>query len=94
MTIASGYIIQDKQGYAIFGAAETVEEAWAQVVAEAGPFFNAYGDEKTADEAFLEDFKVYDATAELIQRVNEFGGAIAWDVVDGVACIPSVDGGA
>lgn len=85
---AAGYIIQDKQGNAIFGIGETVDEAWAQVVREAGPFFDAYGNEKDDERAFTEDFKAYGATAALIEKVKDWGGAITWDVVDGVACLP------
>lgn len=84
--IATGYIIQDKQGYAIYGIGATVDEAWAQVVADVGPFFDAYGNEKADEEAFTEDFKVYGATAALIAQVKDYGGAIAWSVVDGIAC--------
>lgn len=82
---AAGYMIQDKQGYAIHGIGATVDEAWAEVVANAGPFTNSAGDEITADEAF-KDFKVYGATAALIAQVKDEGGAIAWDVIGGVAC--------
>lgn len=84
-----GYIIQDKQGNAIFGAGATVDAAWAQVVDGVGTFFNAYGDEKSADDAYTEDFKTYGATAALLSKVEADGGAIEWDVVDGVACLPS-----
>jgi hypothetical protein len=65
---ATGYMIQDKQGNAIFGIGETVDEAWAQVVDEAGPFFDINGDEKPADVAFAEDFRVYGATAQVDAR--------------------------
>lgn len=85
---ASGYIIQDKQGNAIYGTGSTVVEAWAQVVAEAGPFMDAYGNEKDDERAFVEDFKAYGATAALIAKVKTEGGAIAWDVVRGIACVP------
>lgn len=83
---AAGYIVQDKQGYAIHGVGATVDEAWAEVVANAGPFTNSVGDEITPDEAFERDFKVYGATAALMQMVREEGGAISWDIVRGVAC--------
>ena len=87
MTIpATGYMIQDKQCNAIFGIGETVDEAWAHVVDEAGPFFDINGDEKPADVAFAEDFRVYGATVALMQKVRDHGGAITWDVVGGVAC--------
>lgn len=84
--IAAGYMIQDKQGNAIFGVGETVDEAWSQVVDGAGPFFDAYGNEKDEDTAFKEDFRVYGATEALIAKVKADGSAIAWEVVDGIAC--------
>lgn len=84
--IAAGYMIQDKQGTAIFGIGATVDEAWAQVVDGAGPFFDSYGNEKADDDAFVEDFRAYGATAALIAKVEAEGGAIAWDVIYGVAC--------
>lgn len=80
-----GYIIQDKQGNAIFGYGATVDEAW-QMAREAGPFFDAYGEEKDDETAFTEDFKTYGASAALIQKVSEEGGAIAWAIEGGVAC--------
>ncbi len=84
--IATGYIIQDKQGTAIFGTGATVDEAWAQVVTEAGPFFDAYGNAKADEAAFTEDFKTFPATAALIAKVEAEGGAIAWALVDGICC--------
>lgn len=83
---AAGYIIQDKQGNAIFGFGKTVDEAWSQVVREAGPFFDAYGNEKDDERAYTEDFKTYGATAALIEKVKQEGGAIAWSHVGGIAC--------
>ena len=83
---AAGYIIQDKQAYAIQGFGDTVAEAWAMVVDGAGPFFDAYGNEKSDEQAFIEDFKTRGATAALIEQVRTEGGAIAWGLVAGVAC--------
>jgi hypothetical protein len=83
---SAGYIIQDKQGNAIYGYGDTVAEAWAMTVDGAGPFFDAYGNEKADEAAFIEDFTTYGATAALIDQVRSEGGAIAWGVVKGVAC--------
>jgi hypothetical protein len=83
---AAGFIIQDKQGNAIFGTGPTVDEAWAQARQEAGPFFDAYGEEVDDERAFTEGFRVYGATAALLAQVEAEGGAIAWDVIRGVAC--------
>ena len=87
MTIKStGYIIQDKQGNAIFGYGATVDDAWEMVKDGAAPFFDAYGNEKADEDAYTQDFKTYGATAALLAQLAASGGAIAWDVVDGVAC--------
>lgn len=83
---AAGYIIQDKQGNAICGVGETVDQAWSQVVAEAGPFFDAYGSEKDDETAYVQDFTAYGATAKLIELVIREGGAISWEIHNGVAC--------
>jgi hypothetical protein len=87
MIKAVGYMIQDKQGNAIFGVGETVEEAWQQVVNGAGNFIDAYGDHISSDEAFLTQFRVYGATAALIDEVQTQGGDISWQIIRGVACI-------
>lgn len=83
---AAGYMIQDRQGYAIHGIGETVDEAWAEVVAGAGPFFDAHGNERDAETAYLEEFTTYGATAALLAKVRAEGGAISWAVIGGVAC--------
>ena len=83
---AAGYMIQDKQGNAIYGIGETVEEAWAEVVDGAGPFFDAYGNEISDDDAYTTQFRTYGASAALMEKVKAEGGAIAWRVVGGVAC--------
>ncbi|MFA7334861.1 MAG: hypothetical protein WC130_11305 [Kiritimatiellia bacterium] len=82
---AVGYIIQDKQATAIYGCGATVDEAWQMVRDGAAPFFDAYGNEKADEDAFVQDFKAYGATAALLAQVKEQGGAIAWAVLDGVA---------
>ena len=83
---AAGYMIQDKQGNAIFGIGATVDEAWAMVVDGVGTFSDAYGNDVPADEACEAQFKVYGASAALMAKVQADGGAIAWDIVRGVAC--------
>ena len=71
---ASGWMVQDRDGYAIFGVGDTEEAAWAQVA-------DGVGDEMNAA-----DFMAFEASSALIQQVNECGGQIAWAVIDGVAC--------
>ena len=84
--IAAGYMIQDRDGYAIQSIGSTDEEAWQELVANAGPFFDAEGNEKGDELAREEDFRTFGATAALIQKVKEYGGVIRWDVINGVAC--------
>lgn len=86
MIEAAGYMIQDKQGNAIYGIGQTVDEAWAMVVDGVGTFFDAYGNDIPADQAYETQFKAYGASAALIAQVKAQGGAIAWGVVRGVGC--------
>jgi hypothetical protein len=82
---AEGYIVQDKQGTAIYGYGLTVDTAWAMAAESAGPFIDAYGNNMPIDEAFEVYFRVYGATRELLDKVNQHGGNIAWTVERGVA---------
>ena len=81
--IASGFIITAKDSGAIYGAGETIAQAWAQVVEGVGTFFDAEGTEKTAEAALEEDFIVSQATAALIRDVNA-GGQDSVEVADGI----------
>lgn len=81
-----GYIIQDKQGNAIFGFGATVDDAWAMVVDGCAPWIGIDGEERDHDEVFARDFTVYGATSTLLQHVREYGGATSWRIVGGVAC--------
>jgi len=83
---AAGYIIQDKQGAAIYGAGKTVDEAWAEVVEGCAPFHDAFGNEIDADTAYEQNFKTYGATADLLAQIEKRGGAIAWGIIGAVAC--------
>lgn len=84
-TEIAGFVIQDKEGYAIYGTGATEDAAWADVVADTRVFFDKNGDHISADEARVSRYVSYPATAALIDCVRENGGAIAWAVVDGVA---------
>jgi hypothetical protein len=86
-----GYIIQDAGGYAIFGTGSTIEKAWAEVVDGVGYFFDKDGEPIDAETAFHHQFKAYPATAALIAQVADHGGAIAWDIVDGIATTINVE---
>ena len=86
MIEAAGYMIQDKQGNAIYGIGRTVDEAWAMVVDGVGTFFNANGDDIPADEARGTQFKTCGATTALMAQVKAEGGAISWGVIDGIGC--------
>lgn len=81
---AAGYLIQNLQGTAIYGIGSTMDEAWARVVRDAGPFFDSYGEEIPDEDAFVTQFKAYGASAALLAQVEAEGGAISWKVVRGV----------
>lgn len=83
---ATGYIIQDRDGYAIFGIGETKDEAWVEVVDGVGAFHGPDGGDIPADEARDTQFVTYPATAALLAQVRDCGGQIAWGMIDGVAC--------
>lgn len=77
---------------AIFGIGDTEEDAISMVIAECGPFHDDEGVELSADEtdeiraAVERDFKTGECTAALAKQIEEEGGTIAWDFVDGIAC--------
>lgn len=81
-----GYMIQDKDGYAIHGIGATMADAWTEVVDAVGAFMDRDGNQIPADEAFDAQFEAYPATAALLAQVAAEGGAIAWGLVQGVAC--------
>ena len=83
---ASGYVIADSQGNAIHGVGASVDEAWAQVVDEGGPWEDLDGNPRDTDEVFANDFEVHPASAALIAEVADRGGAISWSYVGSVAC--------
>lgn len=80
-----GYMIQDKQGYAIYAVGMTVSEAWSKIC-DIGPFFDAFGNDVHESIAYETQFKTYGATANLIAQVENEGGQIGWHIIDGVGC--------
>ena len=78
--IATGYMIQDIQGRAIYGIGSTVDEAWAEVVRDCGPFFDAYGEEIPDEEAYCRLYKTYGISVALMAQVEAEGGDISWRV--------------
>lgn len=87
--IATGYIVQDNEGHAIAAIGVTQDEARENAIREVGPWEDRDGNAVGADHpefGFDAKFIVLPATASLIAKVQADGGAIAWDVVDGIAC--------
>lgn len=80
------FIIQDKDGHAIFGIGATADAAWREVVDAVRYFHDRFGNTISPQEARETQFRTYPATADLIAEVDAKGGAIAWQIVDGVAC--------
>ena len=85
---AAGWVAIDKHGIAIQAIGATEEDALATALRDAGPLFDAEGNDLPEAEA-LTQFRAMPATAELIADVEARGGAICWDEVDGVACVPA-----
>ncbi len=88
MTHTTGYIVQDTDGIAIHGIGETPDEAWAETVDGIRTFFDAEGAEVGQEIARTTQFETYPATPALLAEVAERGGAIAWDVLGGIAHSP------
>jgi hypothetical protein len=84
----AGYIVQDCDGYAIAGMGATEEEARADALQYVGPWedrdFNTVGPDHP-EFGFDAKFTILPATAELLRIVQDSGGQIGWDVVDGIA---------
>jgi len=86
---AAGYIVQDRDGYAIFGMGATAEAARADALPNVGPWEDRDSNTVGADDpefGFDAKFLVLPATQSLLDKVAAEGGAIAWDVVDRIAC--------
>ena len=79
------FIAHDEHSIAIMSSGTTAEEALATAITNAGPLFDAEGNELTDDQA-REKFIVMPATPALIAQVEAEGGGIAWGEIDGTAC--------
>jgi hypothetical protein len=90
---STGYVITDRENNVIYGHGASVDAAWAEVVEGVRDFgTNFDGEPITAEEAFEKHYRVHGATAALLARVEDAGGAINWDLVSGVACTPAEAG--
>lgn len=91
---SAGYVITDMENNVIYGHGASVDAAWAEVVEGVRGNFgtNFDGEPLTAEEAFTNHYRVHGATAALLTRVDDAGGAISWDLVGGVACTPAEAG--
>lgn len=85
MTTATEYwIATDLNGIAIQAIGHSEEEAIATMIADAGPFRNAEGDEIHGDEARAQCVAMR-CTKKLYDQVMAEGGMISWSVKDGIA---------
>jgi hypothetical protein len=83
---STGYIIVCNNNI-IQGVGTSVDEAWSNVVRDAGPWIGLGGEERHPDEIFLSGmYNVYPCTQGLIDFVADRGGDIWWDLESGVAC--------
>ena len=72
------YIIAEDGSEVIWGIGTTEDDAWkdwAKVIAEL--------DESTD----RDDYGCHEAARDLLTRVEDYGGDISWNLVDGVACL-------
>jgi hypothetical protein len=80
-----GYIIVCET--IIQGVGTSVDEAWTNVIRDAGPWIGLGGEDRHPDEVFASGmYKVYPCTQGLIDFVTDRGGNIWWDIASGVAC--------
>ena len=91
---SAGYVITDKENNVIYGHGASVDAAWAEVVMGARGDFgtNFDGEPLTEEQAFEVHYNVHSASAALLARVDDAGGAISWDFVGRVACTPDEAG--
>ena len=81
-----GYIVVCNNNI-IQGVGTSVDEAWSNVIRDAGPWIGLDGKERDTDEVYTSGmYKVYPCTQGLINFVADRGGDIWWDVESGVAC--------
>ena len=79
------FIAHDEHSMAIMSTGTTADEALATAIANAGPLFDAEGNELTDGQA-REKFIVMPATPSLIAQVEAEGGGVTWGEIDGTAC--------
>jgi hypothetical protein len=81
------YIIQDRDGYAIHGVGDTPDAAWRMVCDGVGQFHDRDGNDISPNIARETQFLTYPASPDLVARVRDCGGAIAWAIRDGKAVL-------
>ena len=81
----AGYVAFDTQKTAIYGFGSSVDEAWASVMQNTDRPVDFDGEE-VSDEKWAEGFQFSGASQALLAAINEHGGDIAWQSVNGVAC--------
>ena len=79
------FIAIDEHGIAIQAIGATADEAIATAIRDAGPLFDAEGNDLSDAEAAAK-FIVRPATPALVAQVLAEGGAIRWGEIDGTAC--------
>ena len=92
-TMTTQFIAIDEHGIAIQAIGSTADEAISTAIRDAGPLFDAEGDDLTDEEARMK-FITRPATPALIAQVEAEGGAIAWGEIDGTACTVEEEEGA
>ena len=89
-TIAeAGYIVTDTQNYGIYSVGSTKDDAWDRFLDEMArnntTVLNEHRDDM--DNCILaSDYTIRPATAALLSEVDENGGDIGWNEVNGICC--------
>jgi hypothetical protein len=81
----TNFIAIDEHGIAIQAIGASADEALAAAIRDAGPLFDADGNDLCEADA-RQKFIVRPATAALVAQVIAEGGAIRWGEIDGIAC--------
>lgn len=80
---AAGYIIlNDSPIIQAIGASP--REAWVKLISDVAPFDKP--NKKNIQKYIDDGFYVQEATQELLDMINDYGGDISWNEVNGINC--------
>lgn len=85
---SAGYVIVDRDHSAIWATGESEGAAWANLMSEmalAGVTV-VDGAAEAPHETSISSYSIFPATTALVERVENWGGNIAWGEIDGALC--------